>query len=146
VRTCALELGKSRSEACSAVISNTQWEFKLSRQQGQQNYMRGRVNHVTAESSQEAPDVVFGTFLINSKLASILFDSGASHSFITDQFMIKHNLTMCPMKQILLVSSPGKELKASHLCPRVNMNIMGVEFLANLIMLQKVRAPNQPAR
>jgi hypothetical protein len=91
----------------------------------QQNYMRGRVNHVTTESAQEATDVVFGTFLVNSDPASILFDSGASHSFITDQVVVKHNLPMCPMKQSLLVSSPGKELKASHLCPWVNMNIMG---------------------
>ena len=43
---------------------------------------------------------------------------------------------MSPMKQILLISSPGKELNASHLCPRVNINIMGVEFLANLIVLK----------
>jgi len=44
---------------------------------GQHNYMRGRVNHVIAETAQEAPDVVYGTFLINSNPASVLFDSGA---------------------------------------------------------------------
>ena len=98
--------------------------------------MLGRVNHVTAETAQEAPDVVYGTYLINSNPTSVLFDSGASHSFITDQFVAKHNLPVCPMKQSLLVSSPGKELKASQLCPRVSMNIMGVEFLVNLIVLK----------
>ena len=91
---------------------------------------------MTAETAQEAPDVVFGTFLVNSKPASVLFDSGASHSFITNQFVAKHNLHVCPLKQSLLVSSPGKELKASQLCPWVSMNIMGVEFLANLIVLK----------
>jgi len=79
--------------------------------------MCGRVNHVTIETAEEALDVVFGTFLVNSNLASVLFDSRASHSFITDQFVAKHNLLVCPMKQSLLVSSPGKELKASQLCP-----------------------------
>ena len=80
--------------------------------------MRGRMNHVTTETAQEAQDVVFSTFLVNSNTASVLFfDSGASHSFITDQFVAKHNLPVCPMKQSLLVSSPGKELKASQLCP-----------------------------
>ena len=98
--------------------------------------MRGRVNHVIAETAQEAPDVVFGTFLVNSNPASVLFDYGESHSFITDHFVAKHNLPVCPMKQSLLVSSPSKELKASQLCPRVSMNIMGVEFLANLIVLK----------
>jgi hypothetical protein len=41
--------------------------------------MHGRVNHVTAEEAQGVKDVVLGTFLINSVLATILFDSGASH-------------------------------------------------------------------
>ena len=44
---------------------------------GQQNYARGRVNHVTAESAQEAQDVVIGMNLVNSAPASVLFDSGA---------------------------------------------------------------------
>ena len=79
--------------------------------------MRGRVNHVAAETAQESPKVVLGMFLINSEPASVLFDSGAIHSFITEQFVAKHNLPMSPMKQIFLISSPGKELKASHLCP-----------------------------
>jgi len=66
--------------------------------------MLGRVNHVKAETAQEAPAVVLDMFLVNSKPASVLFDFGASHSFITDQFVAKHNLPMHPMKQSLLVS------------------------------------------
>jgi hypothetical protein len=50
---------------------------------GQQNFVRGRVNHVAAETAQEAQDVVFGMFLVNSAPASILFVSGASHSFMS---------------------------------------------------------------
>ena len=91
---------------------------------------------MTAETAQEAPDVVFCMFLVSSKPASVLFDFGALHSFITDQFVAKHNLPMCPMKQNLLVSSPGKELKANQLCSWVNMNIMGIEFLTILIVLK----------
>jgi hypothetical protein len=51
---------------------------------GRQNYTRGRVNHVTAEQAQDAPGVVLGTFSVNSVLATVLFDSGASQSFITE--------------------------------------------------------------
>jgi hypothetical protein len=42
-----------------------------------------RVNHVNAETTQEAPEVMLGTFSVNSIPATILFDSGASHSFIS---------------------------------------------------------------
>ena len=50
---------------------------------GQQSYARGRVNHVSVETSQGNPQVVLGMFLVDSAPASVLFDSGASHSFIS---------------------------------------------------------------
>ena len=72
----------------------------------QQNYARGRVNYVTAGSAQEAQDVVIGMFLVNSAPASILFDSGASHAFITSEFIAKHRIPMCTMPKPMFVSSP----------------------------------------
>jgi hypothetical protein len=71
----------------------------------QQNYLRGRMNNMTVEQAQDASGVVLGTFPINSVLAIVLFDFGASHSFITDQFVAKHRMPMSPMKKPLLVSS-----------------------------------------
>jgi hypothetical protein len=38
---------------------------------------------VIAETVPEDADVVYGMFLINSIPASVLFDSRASHSFVT---------------------------------------------------------------
>jgi hypothetical protein len=49
--------------------------------------------------------MVLGTFPVNSVPATVLFDSGASHSFITDQFVTKLNLSMSSMKNPLIVSS-----------------------------------------
>jgi hypothetical protein len=69
------------------------------------------------ERAQNDSGVVLGTFPINSIPTTVLFDSGASHSFITNQFVAKHNIPMGPMKTPLLVSSPGGEMKAIHLCP-----------------------------
>lgn len=46
------------------------------------NFGQGCVNHVNAEEVQTAPDVVYGEFLANSTLATMLFNSGASHSFV----------------------------------------------------------------
>jgi hypothetical protein len=84
---------------------------------GQQNYVRGRVNHVSVEQAQNDSGVVLGMFPINTVPATVLFDSGASHSFITDQFVTKHNLSMSSMKNPLIVSSPGGEMKTGYICP-----------------------------
>jgi hypothetical protein len=74
---------------------------------GQQSQGRGRVNHVTTETAQENPQVVLGMFFVNSIPASVLFESGASHSFISAQFVAKHSIPMCPMKQTMIVKSLG---------------------------------------
>jgi hypothetical protein len=47
---------------------------------------------VAMEEAQEAPDVVIGMFLVNDTSAVVLYDSGASHSFISDAYVGKHNL------------------------------------------------------
>jgi hypothetical protein len=88
------------------------------------------MNHMTVEQGQDATGLVLGMFLINSVLAIVLFDSRVSHSFITDLFVAKHGMPMGPMKTYLLVSSLGGEMKASHMCPQVNLKIMGTNFLA----------------
>jgi hypothetical protein len=51
---------------------------------GKQSYARGRVNHVSADTAQENPRVVFG---VSGQLrpATVVFDAGAAHSFITSQ-------------------------------------------------------------
>jgi hypothetical protein len=40
------------------------------------------------------------------------------------------------MKQNMLVTSPGGEMRAKYLCPNVNLKIMGVDFPAQLIVLE----------
>jgi hypothetical protein len=102
----------------------------------QQNYVRSKVNNMIVEQAQDASGVVLGTFPINSIPTIVLFDLGATHSFITDQFVAKHNMPMSPMEKPLLVSSPGGDMKASHLCPQVNLKIMGVDFPFNLVVLK----------
>jgi hypothetical protein len=103
--------------------------------QGQQNFMYGRVNHMTSDEAQQAQDVVLDMFLASSHPATIIFDSGASHSFISSSFVVKHSLSIATMKHTMLVSSPGGEMRTKHICPAVSITTIGVDFLSNLILL-----------
>ncbi|KAI3769854.1 hypothetical protein L6452_00968 [Arctium lappa] len=47
---------------------------------------KGRDFNMTATEAEEVPDVVAGTFLVNSTRARVLFDSGATCSFISPTF------------------------------------------------------------
>jgi hypothetical protein len=40
------------------------------------------------------------------------------------------------LKNRMIVSSPGGDMHARHVCPKVNILIRGVEFIANLIVLE----------
>ena len=91
----------------------------------QQNYVRGKVNHVTAETAQEAPDVVIDTFSVNSNSATVLFDSSALHSFIAYTFIKKHGIPVNVMKKHMLVSSPGGVMKAEWICLAASLSIRG---------------------
>jgi hypothetical protein len=94
------------------------------------------VNHVTVEEAQEAPDVVIGMFLINDTSAVVLFDSRASHSFISTAYVGKRYLPLALLRCQMIVSSPGGDMPVSQLCPKVNLNIKGIDFVANLIVLE----------
>jgi hypothetical protein len=101
-----------------------------------QNYVCGKVNHVVVEEAQEAPDVVFGMFFINNTSAVVLFDSEASHSFISVAYVEKYNLPLALIKCQMIVSSSGGDMPTRQLCSKVNLKTMGVDFVANLIVLE----------
>ncbi|KAI3770409.1 hypothetical protein L6452_01541 [Arctium lappa] len=52
---------------------------------------RARVFNMSAEEVAEIPDVVTGTFFIDSNYAKVLFVSGANHSFVSPNFVHKLN-------------------------------------------------------
>jgi hypothetical protein len=74
-------------------------------------------------------------FLINSIPASVLFDFGAAHSFIIESFVEKHNIPKHPLKKMLHISSPGGDMKDTHSCLHVNLEIQGIDFPVNLVVL-----------
>ena len=56
-----------------------------------------------AEEVQEAPNVVYGEFLVNFASASVLFDSRASHSFVSTCFALKNVLRTVLLPTPLLI-------------------------------------------
>ena len=50
------------------------------------------MNHVNMEEVEEQPDAVVGKFLVKSFTAIVLFNVGASHSYISRGFVDKYKL------------------------------------------------------
>ena len=70
---------------------------------------RGNVNCISTEEAQEDPNVVLGRLLVNCHTASVLFDTGASHSFISESYARLHNTTFCEMPTSMVIQTPGSK-------------------------------------
>jgi hypothetical protein len=69
--------------------------------------------------------VVIGMLFVNDTSAVVLFDSGASYSFISTMYVEKHNLPLALLKCQMTVSSPRGDMPAWQLCLKVNLKIRG---------------------
>jgi hypothetical protein len=63
------------------------------------------VNHLEAEAIQDAPDAAVGMFLVESHPTKVLFDTGATHSFVSTSWVEVHNIPIEPMIPPLRVNS-----------------------------------------
>jgi hypothetical protein len=91
---------------------------------------------IAVKEAQEAPDVVIGMFLTNDTSTVVLFDSRPSHSFISAAYVGKYILPLALLRCQMIVSSSGEDMPARQLCPKVNLKIRGVDFVANLTVLK----------
>jgi hypothetical protein len=78
---------------------------------------------------------VLGEFLIEFIPATVLFDSGASHSFIATSFVEKHGIPSTPLEIPLVIRTPGSDLLCQHKCSQVRILLSRVVFLADLTVL-----------
>ena len=91
---------------------------------------------MTTEEAQVDDGVIIGTLPINSISARLLFDSGASHSFIHDGFVWDNKFPTMEFGRGFRISAPGIIHKSNQIVSRAQIEIGGLEFLANLIVLK----------
>ena len=88
-----------------------------------------------AESAAEAPNVVIGTFMVNSHPATGVCNTGATHSFISKSFAEKHGIPVSCMRSSMVVTTSGGQMHTCSICSRVSIVIKGVEFRTGLIVI-----------
>jgi hypothetical protein len=93
------------------------------------------VHHLEADTVQETPGVALGTFSVESHPANVLFDTEATHFFVIASWIETHNTLVAPMFPPMRVSSVGGRTQTDKLCPNTRVEIRGIEFPANLIVM-----------
>ena len=74
--------------------------------------------------------------MVKSFTATVLFDTGASHSYISRGFVDKFKLPTKVLRTPMLVTSPGAEYMASQGCFHIPLAIGRHVFPSDLIILE----------
>ena len=91
---------------------------------------------VTQQAANATPDVVTCTISLFDTDAHVLVDSGATHSFISREFIERVGIEMRPTECSMVVSLPtGDSLIANRVYRGSKVTIASHEFKANLIVL-----------
>jgi predicted aspartyl protease len=96
-----------------------------------------RVNQVSAKATADGADIAIGMFYINSIPAAILFDSGATHSFISARYATTNELPLQTMQKPLIVITPKGPVEANYMTHRLTLTIMGRESWSTPIVLEE---------
>jgi hypothetical protein len=99
-------------------------------------YSIARVNQVAADATPDGADIALGMFYINAIPATILFDSGATHSFMSARYAHTNEIPLQNMKTPMIVITPKGHVEANHMIHRLTLTIMGREFWATTIILE----------
>jgi hypothetical protein len=95
------------------------------------------VNQVSADTTTEGADIALGMFYINAILAAILFDYGATHSFMSAQYANTNELPLQNIKTPMVVITPKGPVEENYMTHILTLIIMGREFWATPIVLEE---------
>ena len=88
--------------------------------------VQGRVYAITPQAESADLPVIQGTLLLSRLSARVLFDSGASHLFITASVVIELGLEVETLEEPLYVSSPlGIRVIIGMICRGCELEISG---------------------
>ncbi|XP_074266832.1 uncharacterized protein LOC141590120 [Silene latifolia] len=85
------------------------------------------------EAAKEDAHVVTGTFLVNSKPTFVLFDSGATHSFISREHVRALNLTTYDRVVDSVIVPSGESVPCDRIYTSVPIQIEEVVFHCDLM-------------
>jgi hypothetical protein len=93
-----------------------------------------RTNYTTMEEIRTGEEVLVGTFFLNVHPIIILFDSEASHDFMSSTCAKKAKLSLMFTGAPYLISTPVGQVDADRIIQKVLLELSGRIFNTNLII------------
>jgi hypothetical protein len=96
----------------------------------------GRIYYTQVATTPEGEPVMMGTFLVANHPAVILFDFGASHTFISKKFVEKHCIPYNESREGFIIHSPGGQIFTKEVAFHVPITLAKRYFPTNMIVLK----------
>jgi hypothetical protein len=103
---------------------------------GKNTKKTGRIYYTQVATTPDGEPVMMGTFLVANHPAVILFDSGASHTFISKKFVEQHCISCHESKEGFKIHSPGGQIFTREVAYQVPVTLAGRDFPTNMIVLK----------
>jgi hypothetical protein len=96
----------------------------------------GRIYYTQVATTPEGEPVMMGTFLMANHPVVILFDSGASHTFISKKFVKKYCIPCTESREGFIIHSPGGQIFTKEVAFNVPVTLAERDFPTNMIVLK----------
>jgi hypothetical protein len=96
----------------------------------------GHGNFTTVEDIPLHEEVLAGMFFLFEHLIIILFDSGASHDFMSLAYAQMAKLTLWATNAPYSISTPGGRVVSDHMVHKISLEHFGRAFTTSLIILE----------
>jgi hypothetical protein len=103
---------------------------------GKNTKKTGRVYYTQVATTPKGEPVMMGTFLVANHPTLFLFDSGASHIFISKKFMEKHCIPYTESREGFKIHSPGGQIFTKEVAYQVPVTLAGRDFPTKMIVLK----------
>jgi hypothetical protein len=87
-------------------------------------------------TTPEGEPVMMGTFLVANHPAVILFDYGASHTFISKKFVEQYCIPYTESREGFTIHSPGGQIFTKEVAFQVPVTLAERDFPTNMIVLK----------
>jgi hypothetical protein len=96
----------------------------------------GRIYYTQVATTPEGEPVMMGTFLVANHPIVILFDSGASHTFISKKFVEKYCIPCIESREGFIIHSVGGQIFTKEVAFHVPVTLAERDFPTNMIVLK----------
>jgi hypothetical protein len=116
--------------------SQSQLRMQIRTREGKKVQVRqGKLNFTTLPELPEGAPVITGTFTVFNQPALVLFDSGASHNFISPRFSVKYQLPFFHTKGAIMIATPGGKIASNQIVRHAPIKMGTKVFKTDLTIL-----------